>query len=137
VITAVDTNVLLDVLHGTDPFGEASADALARCAAEGSLVACEVVWAETAAWYASPGDMHKVMEDLGIVCRPSSAESAAIAGAAWRHYRALGGPRSRLVADFLVGAHANTHADRLLTRDRGFFRRYFGDLVVIDPTGTR
>ncbi len=137
MITAVDTNVLLDVLHGTDPFGEGSADALARCAAEGSLVACEVVWAETAAWHESPEDMQKVMQDLGIAHRPSSAESAALAGAAWRHYRAVGGPWSRLVADFLVGAHANTHADRLLTRDRGFFRRYFKGLVVVDPTRNR
>jgi predicted nucleic acid-binding protein len=137
VITALDTSVLLDVLFGAEPFGELSAQALARCAEEGSVVACEVVWAETSAWYGSSEKMQAAMESLGIVYRSSSAESAALAGVAWRRYREAKGPRSRLVADFLIGAHAQSQADRLLTRDRGFFRVYFSDLLVLDPTGSR
>jgi hypothetical protein len=27
-----------------------------------------------------------------------------------------------------------TKADRLLTRDRGFYRRYFADLAILDPS---
>jgi hypothetical protein len=45
VITAVDTNVLLDVFTKDAVFGGRSASALRRCIAEGSLVACDVVWA--------------------------------------------------------------------------------------------
>lgn len=42
--------------------------------------------------------------------------------------------RERVVADFLVGAHAMLHADRLLTRDRGFYRKHFARLEILDPS---
>jgi predicted nucleic acid-binding protein len=51
MITAVDTNVLLDVFGADPEFGQRSAEALRACLREGRLVACEVVWAETASFY--------------------------------------------------------------------------------------
>jgi len=47
VITAVDTNVLLDVFGADISHGVRSANALRHCLREGALVACEAVWAET------------------------------------------------------------------------------------------
>jgi predicted nucleic acid-binding protein len=133
MITAVDTNVLLDILTGTEPQASASAAALLAAQRDGAIVATDVVWAETAAWYDSIDAHATAMSDLGVVYDAPGEAAAAMGGRIWHAYRSAGGARSRLVADFLVGAHAMSQADRLLTRDRGFFRAYFEDLAVIDP----
>ncbi len=46
MITALDTNVIIDVLEPDPKFGPASRAALRTCLREGSVVGCEVVWAE-------------------------------------------------------------------------------------------
>jgi predicted nucleic acid-binding protein len=63
-----------------------------------------------------------------------TAAAAERAGDAWRAHRGGGGTRDRVIADFLVGAHAAEQADRLLTRDRGFHRAAFSTLLILDPT---
>ena len=48
-------------------------------------------------------------------------------------YRKAGGKRLRLIADFLIGAHAAMRATRLATKDDGFFRAQFRKLSVVRP----
>ena len=134
MITAVDTNVLLDVFGADPKFSPASSEALRRCLREGALVASEVVWAETATVFGDIGRFRDAMNKLPASFSPMTEEAAIKAAEAWRRYRAGGGPRDRIAADFLIGAHALVAADRLLTRDRGFYRRYFAGLRVLDPT---
>jgi len=50
-------------------------------------------------------------------------------------YRKSKATWARVVADFLVGAHARLQADALLTRDRGFYRGCFSKLRILDPSG--
>lgn len=134
MITAVDTNVLLDVF-GDDPrYREGSLAALRQALREGEIVACDVVWAEVAAVFPDGASAVAAMEAIPVAYSPLTRAAALRAGDAWRAYRSRGGPRDRVVADFLVGAHAALHADRLLTRDRGFGRAAFAGLVVFDPT---
>ena len=134
MITAVDTNVLLDVFGANQKYGVASAGALDRCAAEGSLVASAVVWSETAAAFAEASAFERAMRDLGISFSPLTEAAANRAARQWRSYRQRGGRRDRITSDFLIGAHALVCAEQLLTRDRGFFRQYFSRLQVIDPS---
>ena len=60
-------------------------------------------------------------------------EVAFLAGGVWKTYRESGGKRNRILADFLIGAQALLKADRLLTRDRGFYKKYFKSLVILNP----
>jgi predicted nucleic acid-binding protein len=134
VITAVDSNVLLDVFANNQEFAKRSASALKRCIAEGSLVACEVVWAETGSWFGDVQSAQSAFSTLRLAYSPLDAATALTAGRSWQEYRKAGGPRERIIADFLIGAHASAQADRLLTRDRGFYRKYFTGLEILDPT---
>jgi predicted nucleic acid-binding protein len=134
VITAVDTSVLLDVFGADPEFGRRSADAMRGCLAEGGLIACEVVWAETAASFDTTDAAEQALAGLRIGFSALDVSSSLAVGQAWRAYRKAGGMRERVVADFLIGAHALSRADRLLTRDRGFYRSYFAELPILDPT---
>jgi predicted nucleic acid-binding protein len=137
VRTAVDSSVLLDVLAGDEKFGEVSRLALKSAWAEGPLLACEIVWAEVSATFADDQPSGPILLRLGLQFDPVTKAAAERAGQAWRAYRARKGSRKeRMIADFLIGAHAVDSADRLLSRDRGFFRSYFPELVLVDPSVT-
>lgn len=134
MITAIDTNILLDLLVPNERFYDASVRALEDADSSGSLVICDLVYAELSIQFATQRECDAFLESSEIRVEPLRREAHFLAGRVWRMYRQQGGRRTRILADFLIGAHAQTQATRLLTRDRGFYRRLFPSLDLIDPT---
>jgi predicted nucleic acid-binding protein len=131
MISAVDTNVILDV-SGDGKFAEASQELLSVAYDLGSLIICEIVYSELVPNFRSRNALEEHLElgNIGLV--GCGAEVAWLAGQRWADYRAAGGSRERVLPDFIIGAHAVLRADCLLTRDRGFFTTYFPELRLVD-----
>lgn len=152
--TAVDTNILLDVLLPDAPHAEESEVALTEAATAGALVVSEPVYAELAAYLTERSRLKSFLQDTGIRLEASNEEVLRLAGEAWGEYRqrrprrlacpecgtaqdvrcsqcaALFQLRQHVVADFVIGAHAMLKADSLLTRDRGYYSTYFPELAL-------
>jgi len=133
MVTAVDSSVLVDVVENDPTWGDISEAALRRASQEGSLIICECVLAETIPAVGADA-IDEFLHDWNLRFVPASIASAKLAGRFFSAHVARGGKGGRVLPDFLAGAHAQIHADRLLARDRGYLRDYFKKLTVWDPS---
>jgi hypothetical protein len=132
MITAVDTSVLIAIAkHESDV--HAWVDVLEEAHGDGDLVICDVVAAEFFAVLLNEEKCRESLSALGLAFSATSLESAQLAGSIFKQYRREGGPREHLIPDFLIGAHAQTEANRIAAIDRGYLRRYFPRLRVLKP----
>jgi predicted nucleic acid-binding protein len=132
MLTAVDTSILLDLVCGDTAAAEQAEKILARCLQQGSLIVCEAVIAELRPAL-SEQDLREFLADWQIKFVPSSIETGLLAGQMFAAYLERKGPQRRVIADFLIGAHALHFAKRLCARDRGYWRDYFNELLVVAP----
>ena len=128
MITAVDTNVLLDILIPSDQHGPQSKAWLVAAYDAGAIVVSDVVYAELVPSFRDRAALDGALQEIGATLSPINSSIAYEAGLRWKRYRSAGGPRERIITDFLIGAHAASAADVFLTRARGFFSTYFPEL---------
>lgn len=130
--TAIDSSVLWCLLND-EPEAPGWQRALERAALDGDLVICPVAVAEIAPAYATEADLMEDLERLTISYDDIRPAAAFKAGQIFKSYRRGGGPRTTLIPDFLIAAHAQVQADRLAATDRGYLRTYFPALKLLRP----
>ncbi len=130
--TAIDTSVLL-AIWGKEPDFERWEKELKFGAENGELCICPVVFAEIAAGFDSADALLAALGSLAISYDEINPESARLAGLIHLGYRHEGGAREHLIPDFLIAAHAQKQCTRLAAIDRGYLRRYFPRLALVNP----
>jgi predicted nucleic acid-binding protein len=135
--TAIDTNVI-SALWSAEPLSPLVSEELDDAAGGGGLVICAPVYAELLAHPRASVpfvddflDETEIAIDFDIgepVWREASVRFAKYAA---RRRASRGGSPKRLLADFIVGAHALIRADRLLTLDASWYEMYFPELKQI------
>ena len=128
MITTVDTSVLLDVFLPDDTFGSRSAEWLRNAYDAGAIVICDIVYAELAPAFPDRPALDGALREINASVSPIDSSIAWDAGRRWLQCRRAGGTRTRIITDFLIGAHAVAVAETFLTRDRGFYRSHFPEL---------
>ena len=130
---AVDTSVLLAIFKG-ESRGELWLETLQSAAEAASLLLSSVVLAEVRSFFPSEDACRKALRDLDLRHSPLTENASLLAGTIFRTYRREGGPRTTIMPDFLVAAHAATQADSLATEDRGYLRTYFPNIRLLSPS---
>lgn len=137
MITALDTSVLVALWDLDEKLNHAAQIALDAAFERGGLVISGAVFAELLAFpRRNEKFLDEFLHDTGISVDWFTDESVwrtaakALQGYSWRRRaRTVTGPR-RLLADFLIGAHALERGYDLLTLDQRLYRAVFPQLRI-------
>lgn len=130
MIVAIDTSVLMAIFKqertATDWFRF-----LRERQLEAELVACDVVWAEVAPLFSDLENLRTGMARLGVAFSPLAESATFTAGQFFSRYRRGGGARNRMIADFMIAAHALEQANGLVTADDDFLAQQLPELKLL------
>lgn len=132
-MTFVDTNMLLDLATYDPRWAPWSQAALEVAAAAGPVIINDIVYVELSVRFARIEAVGTFVDQAGLVVEPIPRAALFLAGKRFQAYRSLGGTRTDVLPDFLIGAHAAVLDVPLLTRDKGRYGSYFPALRLIAP----
>lgn len=130
----VDSNVLIDVAQGDPRWAPWSSTALVAVADEAALVINPMIYAEVSIRYATFEATESALPASLFRREDVPYAAAFLAGKTHARYRERGGRRRRVLADFMIGAHAAIAGYRILTRDPRRYRSYFPNVELIAPS---
>jgi len=135
--TALDTNVL-SAIWDQEPSAASLSNLLGESSRAGSVVLCAAVYAEAIAHPRVTEEfLGKFLSHAEVVVDFELDEQVWLeAGRRYARYakrrrRSGQGQPRRLLADFVIGAHALLTADRFITLDKGRYARDFAELKLV------
>ena len=131
--TLIDTNVLLDVVTDDPVWAAWSIVQLDAASLRGRLLINDIIYAELSVRFARIEDLENIVREALLELAPIPRPALFLGAKAFQHYRAAGGPRTGVLPDFLIGAHAAVANLPLLTRDVARYRHYFPTVRLISP----
>ena len=131
----IDSNVVIDIVDRDPVWFEWSFQSLQDAAALGRVVINPIVVAEVAPSFGNLESFMSIMDGLMVGYEELDRTAAFIAGSAFQHYRRRrpATASKAIVADFLIGGHAQALGATILTRDPRFYRTYFPGVPLITP----
>jgi predicted nucleic acid-binding protein len=132
-LTLIDSNILIDILGGDPHWSASSIALLADRVKLGPIAINDVIYAELSAGFESQDQLDREIDAIGLAIVRLSKRSLFLAGQAFRIYRAAGGMRANVLADFFIGAQASAEGWPILTRDARRYRTYFPEVALVGP----
>lgn len=159
MITAVDSNILYDVLVEDLEFSVSSENLLQEQNRKGALIICPAVYAELLVNFLKKHEkkiaeekLNEFLSDISIKVLPFTNDDFVLAAEAWGKFgkgREIECPRcgkttifscpsckrkifwrNHILTDFLIGAYAQNNASCFLTPDKSYYKRYFKITVL-------
>ena len=152
---AVDTNILFDILLADKRHKNSSLELILYYSRTDRLIISEIVYSELASQFNDFTLLDSFLRDTNIILEHTTTTGLWIASKAWREYtknrddrlqcshcgykqqmickecKEIITSRQHIISDFLIGGHASEKTGILLTRDYGFYRKYFKNINVV------
>jgi predicted nucleic acid-binding protein len=158
MITAIDTNILLDTLDNDPVFASRSRQLIDMQVEQGAVIVCPIVYSELLVFFMrkygqeAENHLHRFFDDVGITINSLTIQDYTLAARSWKKYlekKEVQCPccgilnkffckkckkpvkwRNHILTDFLIGAHAQNHADLFATRDKGYYKKNFSIKII-------